>query len=194
MDPIRYQDLRGQIEDGWLLSFAGAWPESLGIRWWTNQEPGWRSWVSLAPISHVAFAVWQDYRKASRLCVLESVGGGPRMVPLSSLLRNYLSAGGKVYFQRPTHDKSSLVLEAALEMWGMGLRYPTEQYLAYLFGWYRYLHGEDVARDGVTCSEFCTAAVAKAGLWEDKKEPALTSPLELSESGLYELPRRGIIL
>lgn len=115
------------------------------------------------------------------------------MVPLSSLLRNYTEAGGRVYFQRPLHDKSSLVMEAALEMWGMGLRYPTEQYLAYLFSWYKWLKGEDVDRDGVTCSEFATAAVAKAGLWEGKKEPALTTPLELSESGLYELPRREII-
>lgn len=191
MSPIEYTDIRHEIDDGYLLSFGGTWFQSYGIRYWTNQEKGLKSWCSLAPISHVGYAIWQDYGKISRLCCLESVGGGPRMVPLSSLMRNYGKAGGKVYFQRPIHGHSREVVESALEMWGMGLHYPREEYLAIMFAPFRWLKGDDVDRDGVTCSEFVTAAAARAGLWEGK-DPALVTPIEFSESGLFELPRQEI--
>ena len=75
----------------------------------------------------------------------------------------------------------------------MGLCYPTNQYLAYLAAPYRWVKGDDVDKDGVTCSEFVTAAAAKCGLWDRLPIPALTAPLEFSNSDLWSQPRQEIV-
>lgn len=112
---IPYEQARIQVHTGDLLLFRGTWRSSLLIRWWTSGR-----WFGLAPFSHVGIACWVQLELAGvrswRLCCMESVGGGVRVVPLAALVNLeravHLEPGGGRHPRRPaTGPVGSLVLE-----------------------------------------------------------------------------------
>lgn len=149
MSTERYDDVRASCLDGDLVAFGGKWALSRAIQWWTDCD-----------VSHLGVLLWIDAGEASpRLCVMESVGGGVRLFPFSSLNRGYHKAGGRLWMARYEGPESRATIRArALTAWGSN--YPDEgrllprQYLSAMFRWARWLWGSDVDPEAFTCSEF----------------------------------------
>ena len=145
-EPILYSELRaGKARNGDGLFFqGGSWKAPL-IRWWTNDcpHPFWR-WLSLAPWQHSEIVVWDAVVDAFpltwgnreggccsrpdvlsdlvRLCSWGSVVGGPRKIPLYSLIQRYNQRGGKAFWAPLEKDPWNLGHERLDK--GRGLRCP----------------------------------------------------------------------
>ena len=172
----RYEDVRLSCLDGDLVAFGGKWALSRAIQWWTRSE-----------VSHLGVLLWIDAGEGSpRLCVMESVGGGVRLFPFSSLNRSYHKAGGRIWLARYEGPEPRQTIRArALTAWGSA--YPSDrQYLAVMFRWARWLWGSDVDPEAYTCSEFAAHCY---GL----PEPALKTPRQVIEWRVPILQGHGVL-
>jgi hypothetical protein len=195
---MNYKSVRPIIRDGDVFSFAGAWRESRLIRWWTSPDFRWNephTWLSLGPASHVAVAIWFRHGGGfKRLCVMESVGNGVRMMPASELVRYYARNGGRVFVHPQNGEISGEATAiAALDMWGWEYPSSLHQYGLVACSPWRWLRqrfrGKDADCDSekVTCSEFVATALQRAGhSWG--KVPALVTPYEVTQAGCLMAP------
>lgn len=171
-DWVSIDDLLQEARDGDLIACGGRWMLSRCIQCWTR-----------CPVSHLAYLMWVQTGDApERLCVMESVGGGVRLMPLSAIHQVYHRAGGKMWWA-PLKDRTpaAATRNRALAAWGAG--YPSKrQYFSVMSRLARWLWGHDVDAEAYTCSEF----VAWCHMIDD---PAQRTPRQVLESGLFGQPR-----
>jgi hypothetical protein len=150
---------------GWEAGYFQSW----AIRWWTNRLGSWKPW-RLAKVSHVAPALWLRVNAETkpRLCVIEAIGSGVRVIPLSWLVENYHGA----MYHRPLVNTSGLdgeqVVAKGVELWGSAYPPVAEQYTIMALPWLRkLLHklgwSTDVDKNKYFCSEFCATSYIRAG-------------------------------
>jgi uncharacterized membrane protein len=195
-DKVLYSEARDTIGNGDLISFRGTHFQSRLFRWWSGST--WKPVVPDDVPSHVAIAVWMHVSSdlgPDRLCVIESVKRGVRMVPLSGLLARY---PGRIYWHEhivPEGDLSSAygfrarrLTQAALKLWDRGLGYPSwHQHFLTAFAWLRWLRGHvlgqlaDIDPYAVMCSECIAQACIDAGYDSGGKEACLFTPLAVTQ-------------
>lgn len=173
--PVRmsYESVRQQIQDGDVLLYRGRSLPSRIIQWVTG-----------SPYSHAGIAAWWN----QRLMVLEAIGRGVLVTPLSANVRHY--RGNVEWFTAataiPPEERSRLVAYAQREL---GKEYATWRAillgLQFLFG--RMQEKRDALRRErkLFCSLFVAAAYNAIG--RDLKEGVsdrFTSPGDIALSPL----------
>jgi hypothetical protein len=186
-----YPDLRKYILNGDLISFRGTGLQSLLFRYW-GSDAWWPPRIEDLP-SHVAIAVWMRLTVPGRdrLCVVESVKRGVRMVPLSGLLARY---PGRIFWHGLAadpwldrdEDKRDRLAQAALALWDLGLEYPTwKQHFVTGFGLVRGIRRwmrlpMDLDLHAVMCSEFVAQVCIDAGFDSDGTPACLFGPRDVT--------------
>jgi len=176
---IRYEDIRSQIKDGDVLMFKGRYLHSSIIRWLMG-----------SPYSHAGIAVWWN----RRLMVMEAVGRGVRILPLSRKIGSY--RGGVEWFcskeEIPERDRFRMILFAQEEL---GKSYA--RWREILFGWKillrRNLGEKDELRreNKLYCSQYVAQIYNAIGLdLKKNREDRFMSPDDVANSPLLE--KRGV--
>ena len=169
--PVGYDQVRAQIQDGDVLLYRGRSLASRVIRWATG-----------SPYSHAGLAVWWN----ERLMVLEAVGKGVVVTPLSVNVRWY--HGDVEWFTTADpitrEDRRRLVDIAQKEL---GKEYAT--WKAVILGLRRVLGADIDRRDSIRRERklFCSLYVASVynAIGRDLKEgvsDAFTSPADIAQS------------
>lgn len=170
---VAYDDARQQIQDGDVLLYRGLSLASSVIRWATG-----------SPYSHAGLAVWWN----GRLMVLEAVGKGVVVTPLSANVRGY--HGDVEWFastETITPEERQRLVEVAQKE--LGKEYAT--WKAILLGIRRLLGSGIDRRDTVRRERklFCSLYVASVynAIGRDLTKgisDAFTSPADIARSPL----------
>jgi hypothetical protein len=175
---IRYEDIRSQIKNGDVLMFKGRYLHSSIIRWLMG-----------SPYSHAGIAVWWN----RRLMVMEAVGRGVGILPLSRKIGSY--RGDVEWFcskkEIPERDRLTMILFAQEEL---GKSYA--RWREILFGWKilfrRDLSEKDELRreNKLYCSQYVAQIYNSIGLdLKKNREDRFMSPGDIARSPLLE--KRG---
>ena len=175
---IRYEDIRSQIKNGDVLMFKGRYLHSSIIRWLMG-----------SPYSHAGIAVWWN----RRLMVMEAVGRGVGILPLSRKIGSY--RGDVEWFcskkEIPERDRLTMILFAQEEL---GKSYA--RWREILFGWKilfrRDLSEKDELRreNKLYCSQYVAQIYNSIGLdLKKNREDRFMSPRDIAKSPLLE--KRG---
>jgi hypothetical protein len=169
---IRYEDIRSQIKNGDVLMFKGRYLHSSIIRWLMG-----------SPYSHAGIAVWWN----RRLMVMEAVGRGVGILPLSRKIGSY--RGDVEWFC--SKKEIPMILFAQEEL---GKSYA--RWREILFGWKilfrRDLSEKDELRreNKLYCSQYVAQIYNSIGLdLKKNREDRFMSPGDIARSPLLE--KRG---